>query len=67
MQAIKNRFKMILRRNTERSVIEISSVEFDSIVRSMLSIQEIEKTEIEKLNLASRRAMKKNKDNKKRR
>ena len=58
---------MILRRNTERNIVQINPVGFDSIVGSMLSVQEIERSEIEGLNRAARRAMKKDKENKKRR
>ena len=67
LQAIKNRFEIILRRRTERSIIEINPLGFESIVGSILSVQEIERAEVEKLNRASRRALKKNRGNKKHR
>lgn len=56
-----------MRRNSSRNIIEISPVGFDSIVKSVLRAQDIERAEIEKLNRASRRAMKKNKSEKKHR
>ena len=67
IQVIKDRFEQIMRRNSSRNIIEISPVGFDSIVKSVLRAQDIERAEIEKLNRASRRAMKKNKSEKKHR
>lgn len=67
LKAIRERFDRITEKRFRDSIIGPNMVGFDTIVGTMLSVQEIESPEIRKLNRSARRAMKRNKGNKKHR